>query len=155
MYQHILVAIDDNETSRLALDEAFALAKLHNAPLDIVHAVDKSLVQAFSTRGTTPQNVRQLEQTLLDKGQTILAEATALAEAAGVAATPRLLASHDCDCVEQVCQAIEETGADLLVVGSHGRRGLRRLLLGSVAEDLLRKVSISILIVRRHGGAGS
>lgn len=153
MYQHILVAIDDSHTSRMALEEAFAVAKLHGAPLEIVHAVDKSLVQAFSTRGTTPANVRHLEQTLIDKGEAILAEASAQAKAVGIDARTRLISSHDCDCGEMVSQAIDESGADLLVVGSHGRRGVRRLLLGSVAEDLLRKVNISVLIVRSRQAA--
>ncbi len=148
MYRHIIVAVDDSHTSRMALDEAIGLARLHHARLEIVHAVDESLVQAFNTHGVALVNARQLEQALVDNGNTVLSDALERARAAGVEAGTRLLATQDTHSADQIAEAVVDSGADLLVVGSHGRRGVRRLLLGSVAENLMRKVSISVLIVR-------
>lgn len=151
MYKHILVAIDDSQTSRKALDEAIALAKLHGARLEIAHAVDESLVQAFTTHGAVLADARQLEGALVSGGQALLDEAVATARAAGLEPGRHLLVSADRHADEQIAKVVETAGADLLVVGSHGRRGVRRLLLGSVAENLLRKVTVSMLIVRGHG----
>jgi len=150
MYKHILVAIDDSQTSRKALDEAISLAKLHGAALDIAHAVDESLVRAYTSHGAVLANARQLEQAMLTGGQALLDEAVATARAAGLEPGRHLLVSENLHADDQVAQAVDEAGADLLVVGSHGRRGVRRLLLGSVAENLLRKVAVSVLIVRGH-----
>jgi len=150
MYRHILVAIDDSQTSRKALDEAVALAKLHGARLEIAHAVDESLVQAFNTHGIALVDPRQMEHALLESGRTILEEAVAAARTLGVEAAHRLIATQDMRTADQIAEAVETSGADLLVVGSHGRRGVSRLLLGSVAEKLVRKVGVSVLIVRGH-----
>lgn len=148
MYRHILVAVDDSDTSLKALDEAIALAKAHDATLEIAHAVDESLIQSFATHGAALANTRPLEQALIGNGRSVLDGAVAHAKAVGVAARSRLLTSQDMHAADQIAQAVEESGADLLVVGSHGRRGFRRLLLGSVAENLVRKAPVSILIVR-------
>ena len=150
MYKHILVAIDDSQTSRKALDEAIALAKLHGAGLDIAHAVDESMVRAYAAHGAVLANARQLGQAMVAGGESVLDEAVAAARAAGLEPTRRLLVSEDLHADDQIAAAVEQSGADLLVVGSHGRRGVQRLLLGSVAENLLRKVDISVLIVRGH-----
>lgn len=150
MYRHILVAIDDSQTSRKALDEAVALAKLHGATLEIAHAVDESLVQAFNTHGVALVDPRQIEHALVESGRVIVEQAITTARASGVEATPRLLMTQDTHTADQIAEAVEAAGADLLVVGSHGRRGVSRLLLGSVAERLIRKVGVSVLIVRGH-----
>lgn len=150
MYNHIMIAVDDSDTSRKALVEAIALARLHEAKLELVHAVDESMVQSFSTHGVALANVGQLEKALVEGGESVLAEAVAAVRAAGVEPLHRLLTSQEMHSADQIAHAVEASGADLLVVGSHGRRGFRRLLLGSVAENLVRKVNVSILIVRGH-----
>jgi nucleotide-binding universal stress UspA family protein len=150
MYTNILVAVDDSATSRRALDEAIALAKLHAARLEIVHAVDESMVDAFANHGAALANAEHLDDALLSSGRTVLAEAVETAKAAGIEPTSQLLSSHELNPAEQIAKAVAAANADLLIVGSHGRRGFRRLLLGSVAENLLRKVDISVLIVRGH-----
>lgn len=156
MYKNILVAIDESTTSRRALDEAIALAKLHAARLEIVHAVDESVIDAFANHGVALANAEHLDNALLGAGQSVLAEAVETATAAGLAPASHLLTSHDLHAADQIAQAVTAANADLLIVGSHGRRGFRRLLLGSVAENLLRKVDISVLIVRgqRPEGGG-
>lgn len=150
MYRHILVGVDDSHTSRKALEEAIALARLHGARLEIVRAVDESLVQAFNTHGIALVDPKQIEHALLESGRSILREAVELAGASGVDAEQKLLPTQDMESADQIAEAVETSGADLLVVGSHGRKGFRRLLLGSVAENLVRKVGVSVLIVRAH-----
>lgn len=150
MYKHVLVAIDESRTLTKALDEAISLAKLHGAVLEIAHAVDESVLQSFSNHGVTLVDSDRIQHALLDSGRSVLAEACAKARAAGLAPRERFLASEDLHAADQIAEAVTQSGADLLVVGSHGRRGFRRLLLGSVAENLVRKVDVSVLIVRGH-----
>lgn len=150
MYKHIFVAIDDSRTSSKALDEAISLARLHGAVLEIAHAVDESMVQSFAPHGAALVDTGKLQHAILDGGRATLSEALAKAVEAGVTPRERLLVSEDRHAADQIATAVTESGADLLVVGSHGRRGFRRLLLGSVAENLVRKINISVLIVRGH-----
>ncbi|MBS3934636.1 MAG: universal stress protein [Sulfuritalea sp.] len=146
MYRHILVAIDDSETSHKALQEAITLAKVHGASLDIAHAIDEHLVHVFTAGDSA--GTHELKHVLVSGGEEVLVRAVAQAETAGVGATTRLLRGHGQHADDLIAAAVEDSRADLLVVGSHGRRGVRRLLIGSVAENLVRKVGVSVLIVR-------
>lgn len=148
MYRHIIVAIDNSLTARKALDEAITLAKVHNARLDIVHAIDEQLVHVFHADGITTSNANELKHVLVSNGEELVDQAAELARASGVDAHPRVLRGHGEHADEQIAEALQDSGADLLVIGSHGRRGVRRLLLGSIAENLVRKAGISVLIVR-------
>jgi len=146
MYQHIIAAIDDSDTSARAIREAVALANSSGAELTLVHAVDEALFAHFTH--TTLANRDAVEAALINEGKSILDNAAQIALDAGMTAKTRLLTSRHESTSDQINQVIVETNADLLVVGSHGRRGVQRLILGSVAERLLKKVSISVLIVR-------
>ena len=143
MYKHVLIAIDDSETSRKALDEAVAVVKAHKATLEIVHAIDEHLVHLFKANGK-----HELKHVLVTGSENLLERAAAQARAAGVEATTKLLRGHGEHADDLIASAVKAAKADLLVVGSHGRRGVRRLLIGSVAENLVRKVGVSVLIVR-------
>ena len=148
MYRHIFVAIDDSPTSRKALKEAISLAKIHGATLEIAHAIDENLVHVFHSKGMTTTTRKELKKVLRTDAEACLEHAVERARKAGVEAAPRLLRGHGEHSSDVIASAIRESGADLLVVGSHGRRGVRRLFLGSVAENLVRKVGISVLMVR-------
>lgn len=143
MYKHVLIAIDDSDTSRKALDEAIAVARAHDATLEIVHAIDEHLVHFFKAN-----NTHELKHVLVAGSEDLLERAGSQARAAGIEATTRLLRGHGQHADDLIAEVVKTARADLLVVGSHGRRGVRRLLLGSVAENLVRKVSVSVLIVR-------
>lgn len=148
MYTHILIAIDDSATSLKALEEAILLAKQQNAKLEIIHAVDESILQTVTTHGEMLAPADQLQRSMANSGDAILEDARRMAEEAGISPLTKLLVSRDQHAADQITEAVEQSKPDLLVVGSHGRRGFKRLLLGSVAEDLVRKVSVSMLIVR-------
>ncbi len=146
MYQHIVVAVDDSDTARQAIREAVALAKSSGAELTLVHAVDEALFAHFSH--TTLANRDAVQAALISEGKGVLENAAEVASSAGMAPKTRLLTSEHQSTSDQIAEAVKTLQADLLVVGSHGRHGVQRLLLGSVAERLLHKVSISVLIVR-------
>ncbi len=148
MYRHIIVAIDNSLTARKALDEAITLASAHGARLDIVHAIDEQLVHVFHAGGVTTSKANELKHVLVTNGEELVDHAVDRARAGGVEAHPVVLHGHGEHADDLIAQAIIDSGADLLVIGSHGRRGVRRLLLGSIAENLVRKADISVLIVR-------
>ena len=147
MYGRILVAIDESETSDLALREATSLAKDQKAALRIVHVIDIS--PAYLTVDT-PYPFVEYEKVMQEAGQQLLANRVAKAHAAGVEVDSRLVTITMYG--ERIYDVIEEQSkqwsADLIVIGTHGRRGISRLLLGSVAEALARISSRPLLLIR-------
>jgi len=148
VYQDIMVAVDDSETSQRALNVAIGLAKGCGARLEIVHAVDESLFPTHARGGALLVDPVLVQRALEEEGQRLLDAAAASARDAGVEAQTRVLASETHHTADQIAEAADAAKAELLVVGSHGRRGVQRLLLGSVAERLVRKANVSVLIVR-------
>jgi nucleotide-binding universal stress UspA family protein len=147
MYQRILAAIDDSTTSKLALKEAAQLAKAHNATLRMVHVIDDTFAY---TAVQSPREMVDRQAALRRAGEDALNDAAATARALGVNAETALLTVVEAS--DRVYDAIEQEAerwpADLVVIGTHGRRGFRRLLLGSVAEGLIRVTTKPVLLVR-------
>ncbi|MCY0852724.1 universal stress protein [Cupriavidus sp. D39] len=146
MYKVIMVAVDGSKCSTLALDEAVRMARACDADLEIIHVVDNSYLKY----DVGSFDVGDLRKSLIESGQKLLAEAQATAHAQGVRNKTRLvdnlLALGDVSIAIE--QAAQECGAELIVVGTHGRRAMRRVLLGSVAEALVRECSAPVLLVR-------
>jgi nucleotide-binding universal stress UspA family protein len=156
MYQRILVAIDGSETSELALKEAALLAKEHDATLRLAHVIDDSVAYTavltpheLVQRQADLQRVDTTVQLLRGYGEGVLSRAAA-ARALGANAETTLLSVAESG--GRVYDSIEQEAArwpaDLVVIGTHGRRGFRRLLLGSVAEGLIRTTTKPVLLVR-------
>ncbi len=147
MYKHILVAIDGSATSEQALEEAINLAKDQHARLKIVYTVDDA---SIFTAADVPDAVG-IEQSWIEAGNKILDKARKKAEAAGVEIETKLLQTDIMG--EKIPDAIVSEAktwpADLLVAGTHGRRGLAHLLMGSVAEGIVRSSPVPLLLVRR------
>lgn len=148
MYKNILVAIDDSETSRSALAEAMHIAKTSQAKLYITHVVDEVLLNmhghamlAMGDANMAAANLRHAGQELLD---------SALKDAAGIEAETVLIEALKRRVSETIAEKAKELGVDLIVIGRHGQRGLARLILGSVAEQLARLSEVSVLLVRKH-----
>ena len=135
MYNKIMVAIDDSEMSQSALQEALHIAGTYGAKLCIVHTVSNP-DDASRLAGTS-----LLEKARFTAGNALGVE-TRLLEADGELGANGV--------AEAIATAADEWEAKLLVVGSKGRRGLERLVLGSVAEQLVSKVAASVLLVRLH-----
>ncbi len=150
MYQKIIVAVDDSETSRCALAEAVNIAKATNARLHIVHVADEVLLGMHHRAVTTTLDFEHAMTAIRDAGVTILEAARATAGAAGVEAEIILLETMKRRVSEVLVDKARELGCDLIVIGRHGQRGLALLLLGSVAEQVARLSDASVLLVRKH-----
>lgn len=146
MYDRILVAVDGSPTADRALDEAIQLAKKLGSELVIAHVIDN----AYLKYDVGYIDIRGFTEALMAQGKQIIAEARTKAEKAGVRA--RGLVVDDPIGTFDIGFAIEQTakdvGAQALVLGTHGRRGFRRLFLGSVAESVLRQSTLPVLLVR-------
>ena len=146
MYSKILVPVDGSSTSGQGLDEAIKLAKMTGARLKLLNVVDLWALATAPDAGlsTTPDLLNLLKE----GGQAILAEARARVEAAGAQADTQLvdsLAGRVCDLI---VDEATHWGADLIVIGTHGRRGVSRFVLGSDAEQVVRLSPVPVLLVR-------
>jgi nucleotide-binding universal stress UspA family protein len=153
MYQRILVAIDESATSELALKEAALLAKEQDATLRLAHVIDDSFAYTavLMPHELAPQQLVERQVELRRFGDDVLSRGAATASALGANAETTLLTIAEAS-DDRVYDTIEQEAvrwpADLIVIGTHGRRGFRRLLLGSVAEGLIRVTTKPVLLVR-------
>lgn len=132
MFKKVMVAIDSSETSQEALKEANNIASSYKGELCIVHVINES-----------EENTQE--------ASAILARAKESVEG-GISVETRLLEADELygltGISEAIANAVNEWGANLLVVGTANRRGLERFVVGSVAEQVVAKVDASILLVR-------
>lgn len=146
MYQRILVPIDGSPTSDRGLDEAITLAKLGGGRLRLVHAVDElTYATGFETYAAYAADVIPA---MKKAGEELLKRGKQHAEDQGVPVDTVLLESLGVRLGDLVIEHAQSWKADLIVIGTHGRRGVRRLLLGSDAEQILRLSPVPVLLVR-------
>ena len=144
MYERILVPIDGSDTAALGLAEAMRLATALKSRIRIAHVVNKAPVIAPDVSGSTMEDaVREL----LDQGESLLHEATATVRAAGITVEERLIEAFYEPIGEFIVAEANAWPAQLIVCGTHGRRGVRRLLLGSDAEHIVRRSPVPVLLV--------
>jgi nucleotide-binding universal stress UspA family protein len=148
MYKRILVAIDDSSTSAKALDEAINLAKALGAALCVAHAADEATLTQLGIGLENHLDIEQAKLEIRASSNALLDGAVAKAAAAGCSAEKKHMESSRRRIAEMIADAAQEWGADLVIVGTHGRRGFEALLVGSVAENLVRLASTSLLLVR-------
>jgi nucleotide-binding universal stress UspA family protein len=146
MFKRILVAVDASQTGELALETAIGLAAESQAQLRIVHVVDTANVNI----GAELADQYKVSASLVDNAQKILNPAERIADAAGVAAEASVITIDALNqrIPEAIADDAEAWSADLIVIGTHGRRGFTRLLLGSVAEGVARLATKPVLRVR-------
>lgn len=146
MYQRILVPIDGSATSLRGLDEALRLAGLTGATLRLVHVVDElEHVTGFETAAAYSADLVPLME---EAGERILQQGRKRAERAGVKVESVLFTSLAGRVSELVAEQAKAWDAELIVIGTHGRRGVGRALLGSDAEQILRVAPVPVLLVR-------
>ena len=146
MYQKILVPIDGSPTSSRGLQEAIKLAKLTGAKLRLMHVVDQ--ISFALGMESAAMVTGDMMQSLREGGVALLKKTAARVEKAGVGVDTVLcdgLAGRVCDHVIEQAAAWK---ADLIVLGTHGRRGFSRLLMGSDAELIVRLATVPVLLVR-------
>ncbi len=155
MYRRILVPVDGSPTSDLGLREAVELARQTGATLRIVHAVNESIFDSTYVMPQTlsPQTYQSLCEALRADGTRVLEAAQALARDAGVEHSAQLLETSGGRAAQFILDAVRQWPADLIVMGTHGRRGVSRLVLGSDAELVLRSSPVPVLLVRGPAAA--
>lgn len=144
MYKRIAVALDGSETARRGLDAAIGLAREGNGRLLLLHVTEEPIPLAINGDWTLP--LLPLEA-YRQAGARLLEDAQATCHAAGVTAETRLLEAAGRRIGPLVSETAAQWQADLIVTGTHGRRGLDRLLLGSVAEGIVRTSRTPVLLL--------
>ncbi|MCT0223627.1 universal stress protein [Synechococcus sp. CS-1328] len=146
-YAHLLVPTDGSEASQKAVIQAVELARSLGSRITLLH-VRENVALALVGMGemVEPTTIETLLQAARDDSTRILAEARAVAEQAGVPVTTE---SSSGDGVHSIIlEAVERFGCDLIVMASHGRRGLISLLLGSETQRVLVQAPCPVLVVR-------
>ncbi|MGN6667427.1 MAG: universal stress protein [Trinickia sp.] len=145
MYKRILVPIDGSPTSQRAFDYALAMARESQAELIPVYVIDIPMI-AYEAPGFDPSIVRDA---LLETGERLKTEANAAMERDDVKGISRVLEVDipGSSIPERILQEARATHCDLVVMGTHGRRGVQRLMLGSVAERFTRMSCCPVLLV--------
>lgn len=153
MYRRILVPVDGSAASKRGLTHALELAKALGAPVRALNVLD----ERFFVPGLNgfPADASTVFESMRADGQKALEDARAAAAALGVAVETDMIESGGRHVSEVIVDDIEISGAGLVVMGTHGRRGLNRLLMGSDAERVLHHSPVPVLLVRddsaRHG----
>ncbi|MFZ2652981.1 MAG: universal stress protein [Burkholderiaceae bacterium] len=143
MHKRLLVADDGSEPGAAALNEAIQLAKSIGGEILIVFV----LVHA-KTFGHPMVNLAAVEEALQAEGREILDRAAAQAQTAGVPVATAVVEAGNRPIAAALLAQAQAWQADLIVMGTHGRRGLGRVVIGSVAESLLREATVPVLLVR-------
>lgn len=150
MYTRILVAIDGSPHSERALSHALGLAKDVSAALRIVHVVDAAWLGSGMGWGMDVAiDTVQLSQIHRDAGDKLLARALQAAKSAGLEADTRLVEMEmpTDHAATLIAREASNWPASLVVLGTHGRRGLERMLMGSVAEGVARMSTVPVLLI--------
>lgn len=149
MYQRILVPIDGSRTSLKGLGEAIRLAKLAGGALRLIHVVDElKYVTGFETGAAYNEDLVPLME---EAGRQVLELGRKTAQRDGIEAETVLFTTLAGRVSDLVVEQAKAWNADLIVIGTHGRRGVGRVLMGSDAEQILRSAPVPVLLVRAAG----
>lgn len=144
MYAKILVPVDGSETSKHGLNEAIKLVKAQGGQLRLVHVVNELILVDQYEWSTYEGNVIEI---LRKGGRDILNEAESMVRERGLEPQGTLLEHVGGAAADLIVAQAKEWPADLIVMGTHGRRGIRRLALGSDAEQVVRLSPVPVLLV--------
>ncbi|RQZ64598.1 universal stress protein [Burkholderia cepacia] len=145
MYTKIMVAMDGKPSSKQALVEGIKLARLCGADLFVVFVVDRSTLFAYGGR----MEPEELLDDIRHYGESVLGDAIRSISSASVRGEKEIIETDVGQGIpERLQRYIIDNSIDLAVIGTHGRRGVRRLVLGSVAERFLRGSTCPVLLVR-------
>ncbi len=144
MFKKILVAVDGSDQSLEARDLALRLAVDQKASLVFVHVIELNKL-AVSYEPFSGANASLVIDAAYDDAKAALKSASEAAARVHVSSAGKTVEG---ECVESILNTAHETGADLIVIGTHGRGGVVRAVLGSAAEGVARRSSIPVLIAR-------
>ena len=144
MFKHILVPVDGSETSTKAVVKAVGLAKAFGSVVTVLYVIDPYPFTGVGADFAYGQ-AQYLSAATAEANQA-LDEAKKVFEDAGVQVNTLLGEGHAVH--EGIGRVLSSVDADLIVIGSHGRRGLEKLMLGSVTQRVLGVVHVPVLVVR-------
>ena len=142
-WKRICCAVDFSDPSRLAMEETADLARRLESWLTLVHVYDAPPLDAADTLRPTPELAERLSREAEEELERWRAEAE------GIAGRPVRSAMPEGNATAELLRFASEGGYDLIVMATHGRTGFRRLVLGSVAERVVREAHCSVLVIRR------
>jgi nucleotide-binding universal stress UspA family protein len=142
----ILVPIDFSKYSKAALRTAKAFANLADARLDLLHVIDEALHPAFYT--IAAQSIYDIDPEIDQKAIAEMQQMDATIPAEGVEANYHVRDGHP---ARTIIDFAEEAGNDLIIMSTHGLRGLEHFFMGSVAEKVVRRASVPVLTVKAFG----
>lgn len=147
MYRKLLVATDGSTLSKKAVRSAIDLAAALDAELVALYVVPRYPVSYFEGGVTIPaQEVARIEGQWSQKGQAIVDGVAEAAQAAGVKA--KAIVSRSDLVAESILAAVKKNKCDLVIMASHGRKGLKRILLGSETQQVLTHSNVPVLVLR-------
>jgi nucleotide-binding universal stress UspA family protein len=141
MFRKIIVAIDGSEVSKKALSVAIDETKAWNAELHAIYVIETGLLSSIPVDNT----IEAIYGLLENEGEQVMDFCRGKADEAGIAFKSHISQGH---AGNEILKAAETEGADLIILGSHGKSEVDRFLLGSVTTYVVRHSSISTLVVR-------
>lgn len=147
MYRRVLVPLDGSATAARGVREAAGLAKAQGARLRLLNVLDERVFLA-TAEGYAMSNITELIESLRAEGQKALDEASKAVLRQRVKVDTSLVESRGRFVSDVILDEARKWRADLIVMGTHGRRGINRMLLGSDAERVLRNAPVPMLLVR-------
>jgi nucleotide-binding universal stress UspA family protein len=145
MYRKIFVPVDGSETSTTGLKEAIGIAKILGSQLCLMHIVNELILGCTYASGQYNENIFEA---MRNGGKEILDAAEKLVLAQGIRPTCVMVESIGGVAADLILEKAKEWHADLIVMGTHGRRGLFRLAMGSDAEQVVRAATIPVMLIR-------
>ena len=142
MFKDILLPTDGSRGAAEAVNCAVAIAKKFDSTIHVLFVVEPPRFQDIGATAAMNDILRAIREA----GQDIVRETVKLIQDSGVIAVEEVL--REGHPAEEILNYARESGMDLIVMGTHGRRGLGRLLLGSVTEEVVRTSEIPVLTVR-------
>ncbi len=149
MCKRIFVAIDGSTTAQAALVEAIQFARLPDMSLCIGTVLDTGMLSKNSMGMGALFDVDEIKAGMRKAAEALLDEAMVKAKEAGLDPFRILVESDNKRVADMIVEAAGQWAADLIVIGTHGRRGFERMVMGSVAENLVRIATTSLFLVRR------
>lgn len=131
MFKMVMIPTDGSKYAEKAEDVAISIAKNFKGKLVVVHIIDEKLIYPF--------------EVLEEEGKNILERSAHKGEKEGLEVKQVLIFGNP---THDMAKIVEKTGSDLVVIGTHGKTGLQKLLMGSVTENTIKTVSVPILLVK-------
>jgi len=146
MYKRILVPINGSTASERALQEAIELAREGKAQLRLVYVLEDIL--PLAEEGFDYSDSAAMQETARKAAEDTLAQAADKVRKSGASVETTLVDKLGQGVIDAINNEAQNWSADLIVIGTHGRTGLTRLLLGSIAEGVVREASVPVLLIR-------